>query len=89
MKDERIHRNGLLGLLILLSTFNFQLSTCHAQVSNAGRSVFSFMALPVSSRINALGGSSASLSDGDIALGMCNPALLHANSHQKLELNFS
>ncbi len=89
MKDERIHRNGLLGLLILLSTFNFQLSTCHAQVSNAGRSVFSFMALPVSSRLNALGGSSASLSDGDIALGMCNPALLHANSHQKLELNFS
>lgn len=60
-----------------------------AQVSNAGRSVFSFMALPVSSRINALGGSSASLSDGDIALGMCNPALLHANSHQKLQLNFS
>ena len=47
------------------------------------------MSLPVSSRINALGGSNVSLSDGDIALGMCNPALLHTNSHQKLQLNFS
>ena len=60
-----------------------------AQVSNAGRSVFSFMSLPVSARLNALGGSNVSLSDGDIAMGMCNPALLHANSHMNLELNFS
>ena len=60
-----------------------------AQVSNAGRSVFSFMGLPVSSRINALGGSNVSLSDGDIAMGMCNPALLHANSHMMLQLNYS
>ena len=60
-----------------------------AQVSNAGRSVFSFMGLPVSSRINALGGSNVSLSDGDISMGMCNPALLHANSHMVLQLNYS
>lgn len=60
-----------------------------AQVSNAGRSVFSFMSLPVSSRINALGGSSVSLSDGDISLGMCNPALLHEKSHMNLQLNYS
>ena len=60
-----------------------------AQVSSAGRSVFSFMSLPVSSRINALGGSNVSLSDGDISMGMCNPALLHANSHMTLQLNYS
>ena len=60
-----------------------------AQVSSAGRSVFSFMSLPVSSRINALGGSNVSLSDGDISMGMCNPALLHANSHMVLQLNYS
>ena len=60
-----------------------------AQVSNAGRSVFSFMSLPVSAHINALGGSSVSLSDGDIALGMCNPALLHEKSHMVLQLNYS
>jgi len=51
--------------------------------------VFSFMSLPVSSRINALGGSNVSLSDGDISMGMCNPALLHANSHMMLQLNYS
>ena len=47
-----------------------------AQVSNAGRSVFSFMSLPTSSRLNALGGSNVSLSDGDISMGMCNPAFV-------------
>ena len=60
-----------------------------AQVSNAGRSVFSFMSLPTSSRLNALGGSNVSLSDGDISMGMCTPALLHANSHMTLQLNYS
>lgn len=66
------------------------LSLCtFGQVSNAGRSVFSFMGLPVSSRLNALGGSNVSLSDGDISMGMCNPALLHANSHMTLQLNYS
>ena len=90
MTGERIHINRLLGLIIvLLSAFNFQLSTCHAQVSNAGRSVFSFMGLPASARLNALGGSNVSLSDGDISMGMCNPALLHEKSHMNLQLNFS
>ena len=51
--------------------------------------MFSFMSLPVSARINALGGSNVSLSDGDIAMGMCNPALLHAESHMQLQLNYS
>ena len=60
-----------------------------AQVSNAGRSVFSFMSLPVSARLNALGGSNVNLSDGDISMAMCNPALLHENSHMTLQLNYS
>ena len=59
-------------------------SVC-AQVSSAGRSVFSFMSLPASSRINALGGSNASLSDGDVSMAMCNPALLHNETHQVLQ----
>ena len=70
---------------ILYNGFN----EARAQVSNAGRSVFSFMSLPASSRINALGGSNVSLSDGDISMGMCNPALLHNNSHMVLQLNYS
>ena len=73
-------------VIIVLCTIS--LST-YGQVSNAGRSVFSFMGLPASSRINALGGSNVSLSDGDVSMGMCNPALLHEKSHMKLQLNFS
>ena len=65
------------------------LCTAMAQVSSAGRSVFSFMSLPTSSRLNALGGSNVSLSDGDISMGMCNPALLHETSHMTLQLNYS
>jgi len=76
------------GLIILTGLFAAVLPAV-AQVSNAGRSVFSFMSLPVSSRINALGGSNVSLSDGDISMGMCNPALLHDKSHMTLQMNFS
>ena len=76
------------NIIVLALCFGF-LIPIQAQVSNAGRSVFSFMSLPVSSRINALGGSNVSLSDGDISMGMCNPALLHENSHMTLQLNYS
>ncbi len=76
------------GLFIVVALI-LMANNASAQVSNAGRSVFSFMSLPVSARINALGGSNVSLSDGDIAMGMCNPALLHAESHMQLQLNYS
>ena len=75
--------------IVVLMLWALVLIPAKAQVSNAGRSVFSFMSLPVSSRINALGGSNVSLSDGDISMGMCNPALLHENSHMVLQLNYS
>ena len=75
--------------LIIVSCLFLMVSNASAQVSNAGRSVFSFMSLPTSSRLNALGGSNVSLSDGDISMGMCNPALLHENSHMTLQLNYS
>ena len=61
---------------------------CTAQVSTAGRSVFSFMGLPVSARVHALGGSNVSLSNGDVSMGMCNPALLHNETHMVLQMNF-
>ena len=83
--DFKMRKYGLVILAVLTMAVN----SVVAQVSNAGRSVFSFMSLPVSSRINALGGSNVSLSDGDISMGMCNPALLHANSHMVLQLNYS
>lgn len=83
------------GLFIELLLFGLLFSSltgtgkASAQVSSAGRSVFSFMSLPASSRLNALGGSNVSLSDGDISMAMCNPALLHENSHMTLQLNYS
>jgi hypothetical protein len=72
-----------------MAFFALCISGAQAQASGAGRSVFSFMSLPTSSRLNALGGSNVSLSDGDISMGMCNPALLHSNSHMTIQLNYS
>lgn len=51
--------------------------------------MFHFMDLPASSRINALGGSNVSVRDGDVSLGMCNPALLGERTDKVLQLNFS
>ena len=76
-------------IFVFIACFALSINVAQAQVSNAGRSVFSFMSLPTSSRLNALGGSNVSLSDGDISMGMCNPALLHSNSHMTLQLNYS
>ena len=86
--DFKMRKYGLIILTVGFWLLAVSLKA-QAQVSNAGRSVFSFMSLPVSSRINALGGSNVSLSDGDISMGMCNPALLHENSHMVLQLNYS
>ena len=60
-----------------------------AQNQGAGTSVFNFLDLPASSRINALGGSNVSLRDGDVSMGMCNPALLGERTDKVLQLNFS
>ena len=84
-----MQRRALIIVLTLSGILCSGFNEARAQVSNAGRSVFSFMSLPASSRINALGGSNVSLSDGDISMGMCNPALLHNNSHMVLQLNYS
>ena len=85
-KYVRIIAVALCGLIISSLAGD---SMASAQVSNAGRSVFSFMSLPVSSRINALGGSNVSLSDGDVSMGMCNPALLTGSTDKVLQLNYS
>ena len=76
-------------ILICLLSCVVGAGSAYAQYTGTGKSVFTFMSLPASSRLNALGGSNVSLSDGDISMGMCNPALLHANSHMVLQLNFS
>lgn len=60
-----------------------------AQIRGAGSGTFGFLALPTSARTMMLGGSNVSDRDGDLGLGMLNPALLDAHTHQLIQLNFS
>lgn len=63
--------------------------SAQAQVSGAGSSVFHFLNLPVSSRLNALGGENVAIADGDVSMAFINPALLTANTDKVLQLNYS
>ncbi|MFM8449233.1 MAG: type IX secretion system protein PorQ [Haliscomenobacter sp.] len=54
-----------------------------------GRSTFSFLGLPASPRVSALGGTIISVADDDINLGAGNPAVLNARMHQQLSFSHS
>ena len=56
-------------LAIIAATLPLQ-----AQIGGAGSSVFHFLNLPASSRLNALGGETVSLADNDISMAFINPA---------------
>ena len=60
-----------------------------AQIEGAGSSVFHFMGLPASARLNALGGENVSLADGDVSMAYINPALLTSETDKVLQLNFA
>ena len=60
----------------------------YGQYIGGGSSAFAFMGLPVSARLNALGGSNVSVRDGDITMAMNNPALLGDRTHMVLSMNF-
>jgi hypothetical protein len=60
-----------------------------AQVEGAGSSVFHFMGLPASARLNALGGENVSIADGDVSMAYMNPALLTSETDKVLQLNFA
>ena len=61
----------------------------YAQYLGSGTSAFAFLDLPVSSRLNALGGINVSVRDGEISMAMCNPALLGVMTDKVLELNYA
>jgi hypothetical protein len=72
--------------------FAFMLLVClpaSAQIKGAGSSVFSFMNLPASSRINALGGDNVAIADGDVSMAYINPALLTSETDKVLQLNYA
>ena len=60
-----------------------------AQINGAGSSVFHFLNLPASARLNALGGENVSISDDDISMAFINPALLTAHTDKVLQLNYA
>ena len=51
--------------------------------------MFHFLDLPVSSRINALGGDNVAIADGDISMAFMNPALLTVHTDKVLQLNYA
>jgi len=60
-----------------------------AGFSQAGNSVYSFLDLPVSSRIAALGGTNISLLDNDLSFAFRNPALLSADNDKQISLSMA
>lgn len=54
-----------------------------------GSKVFTFLDLPLSARINSLGGKVLSINDDDINLAVWNPALLNKNMSNQLAMSFA
>lgn len=73
-------------ILLALLTISMPLS---AQIKGAGSSVFHFLNLPSSSRLNALGGENVAISDDDISMAIINPALLTSQTDKVLQLNYA
>jgi len=72
----------------LFINFVFLLSGI-AAFSQAGNSVYSFLDLPVSSRIAALGGTNISLRDNDLNFAFRNPAMLTSLTDNTIGLNMA
>ena len=73
-------------LPVLLALFSLLPLTAFGQ---AGSSVFAFMDMPMTARLNALGGSNVSIKEGDVGYIFCNPALLNEQTDKVLQLNYA
>lgn len=73
---------------IALCLFLLLTANAFGQYVGSGSSVFSFMDLPASARLNALGGTNVSVRDADLSMAMCNPALLGDRTDKALQMNF-
>ncbi len=71
---------------ILIITLFFFAAQLFAQ---AGKGVYQFLDLPVSSRLAALGGTNVSLNDNDINFAFQNPALLTLETNNVIGLNMA
>ncbi len=74
------------GRYILFIILLFTLTEGFAQ---SGAAAFSFMNLPISARLNALGGKNVSIDDGELSMIFCNPSLLSEKTHMNLQMNYA
>jgi hypothetical protein len=71
-------------IVLLLLTLIFT-----SAFSQAGQYIYTFLEMPVSSHINALGGANVALRTNDINFALENPALLTSETDKQLALNFT
>ncbi|MCQ2341910.1 MAG: type IX secretion system protein PorQ [Paludibacteraceae bacterium] len=83
MKKDTIYIVMVLGIVLMHTDLSF------AQIRANGSSVYSFLSLPYSSRLCALGGDNVAVQDGEISMAMHNPALLCGSTDKVLELNYA
>jgi len=88
VKQRHIHSTLAHGILSLVFLLCVNISS-DAQYLGSGTSAFAFLDLPVSARMNALGGANVSLRDGELAMAMNNPALLGNLTDKVLQLNYA
>lgn len=72
--------------LLLVSGCLLSSALAYAQ---AGSSVYSFLELPVSARLNGLGGTTVSVKEAELSAFVCNPALLNPATDKVLQLNYA
>ncbi len=87
-KYNALKNNSILipKLFLLITFFVFFSFFAHSQ---AGKGVYQFLDLPVSSRLAALGTANVSVNDNDINFAFQNPALLTSETHNVIGLNMA
>lgn len=73
-------RKGLIAVISLLQ--------CAVMAAQESQEVYSFLRLPVSAHVAALGGDNITISDDDPTLVFHNPALINGVTDKSLNLNF-
>ena len=65
------------------------LSSVQARAQLGGQEVYSFLNLPPSARVTALGGNLITVMDDDVNLAFANPSLLNPQMHQQIAFNYN
>ena len=70
----------LIGLLVISAQLCF---------ADGGSNSFAFLGLPLSARLNAMGGANVSNNDAELSYVFSNPSLLSEQTHEVIELNYA